>query len=60
MVQWIPSTCKGSEKMSYAMFSNTVKSSLTGIHCVVQACNKSDLDKEVVLQRVSRYERDQL
>ena len=46
--------------MQYAMFSNTVKQSLTGIHCLVQACGKEELDYEVVLQRVSRFERDQL
>lgn len=60
MIQWIPSLSKPQEKMSYAMWSKTVKDALPGIHSVIQACNKEDLDYQKVLEKVSRYEMDQI
>ena len=60
MVQWIPSGADKRSKMSYAMWSNTMKLSLQGIHCTMQAHSQEDLQRDVVLQKVSRYERDQM
>jgi hypothetical protein len=58
LVQWIPSECQPRDKMSYAMWSNNVKTGLNGIQCTIQACSKVDLDHQKVLERVSRFERD--
>ena len=60
MIQWIPSKCKPQEKMAYAMWSKLVKDSLPGIHTVIQACSKEDLEYQNVLEKVSRYENDQI
>jgi hypothetical protein len=46
--------------MTYAMWSNNVKMALQGIHSVIQANSIEDLDREVVLQKVSRFERDEM
>ena len=46
--------------MTYAMWSNNVKMSLQGIHSVIQANSVEDLDKEAVLQKVSKFERDEM
>ena len=56
LVQWIPSRSSPKDKMSYAMFSNIVKQGLSGVHCVIQAGGKHDLDYQEVLERVSRFE----
>jgi hypothetical protein len=58
--QWIPSIANKKDKMTYAMWSNNVKMALQGIHSVIQANSIEDLDKEVVLQKVSRFERDEM
>jgi Cofilin/tropomyosin-type actin-binding protein len=58
LVQWIPSDCGIKQKMVYAMWSNTVKQTLNGIACVVQAGGVSDLDHEEVLEKASKFERD--
>ncbi len=42
------------------MWSNTVKQSLNGIHSVIQACSIEDLDRETVMQKVSKFERDEV
>ena len=60
MIQWIPSNADKRSKMSYAMWSNTLKLSLQGIHCAMQANSQEDLQREAVLQRVARFERDEM
>lgn len=57
LVRWVPSECQPKDKMSYAMWSKKVKESLSGIHCIIQACSKADLEYESVLEGVSRFER---
>ena len=57
-VNWIPGECHRTQKMMYAMFGNVVRSAMTGIHCVVQANSRSDLDWSEVRARVARFELD--
>jgi hypothetical protein len=59
-VNWIPGTCPPKEKMSYAMFVGALTSSLTGIHCKMQANSRADLEWTEVLQRASRFESGQV
>jgi hypothetical protein len=42
------------------MWSNVLKTALVGIHCVIQATQIEDLDEEIVLQKVSKFERDDM
>jgi len=60
LIQWIPSKANLKDKMQYAMWSNNVKTALVGIHCIVQAGTAADLEYESVLERVARFERDEI
>jgi cofilin len=60
LVQWIPSDADKRDKMSYAMTTTKVKASLAGIHTTIQACGIADLDFDTVLQRATRFERDEI
>ena len=58
LIQWIPSKSQAKKKMQYAMWSTTLKQSLQGIHCTLQAGNWDEVDWENVIERVSRFEKD--
>jgi Cofilin/tropomyosin-type actin-binding protein len=60
LCQWIPDDSGVSKKMQYAMWSNTLKQSLNGIACVIQASGIADVDFQEALQRVSKFERDEI
>lgn len=58
MIQWIPETATGKEKITYTMWSKNIKNALNGIHSAIQANGLADLDYETVLERVSQYDAD--
>ena len=60
LLQWIPSRSNIKLKMQYAMWTNVLKTSLTGIHCHIQAGDEADIDYEAVLEKVARFERDEM
>lgn len=60
LVQWIPDDSGVSKKMQYAMWSNNLKQSLNGVACVIRATGEADLDYQEVLERASKFERDEL
>jgi len=59
-VQWIPSHSPVREKMQYAMWTTNLKRSLSGIHTHLQAGNVDDLDLQNVMERVTKFEREQV
>lgn len=60
MLQWIPSRANVREKMQYSMWTNVLKQSLGGIHSLIQAGDVDDVAYDNVLERVSRFERDEM
>jgi hypothetical protein len=62
VISFLPLEAKASpkDKMQYAMWTNLVKQKLSGVHAVIPAHSEAELDKESVLERVTRFERDQI
>ena len=60
LIRWIGTKATPQQKMSYAMWTSTVKQALNGIAFTIQACSLADLDFDEVLSRVSRFERDEV
>jgi hypothetical protein len=58
MIQWIPETATGKEKITYTMWSKNIKNALNGIHSCIQANGLADLDYETILERVSQFDGD--
>ncbi len=58
MIQWIPGTSTGKEKMTDTMWSKNIRNALNGIHSCVQANSVADLEFETVLERVSQFDGD--
>lgn len=58
MMQWIPGKSNPKSKMQYSMWSNTLKQALNGVQAWIQANGVEDVDYQVVLERVARFDRD--
>ncbi len=58
MIQWIPETATGKEKITYTMWSKNIKNALNGVHSAIQANSVADLDYETILERVSQFDGD--
>jgi hypothetical protein len=56
LIQWIPSKAPAKHKMQYAMWTNTIKQSLSGIQFHIQGGSKEEISFDEVLQRVSKFE----
>eukprot|EP01119_Soliformovum_irregulare_P003534 TRINITY_DN1417_c1_g1_i1.p1 TRINITY_DN1417_c1_g1~~TRINITY_DN1417_c1_g1_i1.p1 ORF type:complete len:135 (-),score=37.52 TRINITY_DN1417_c1_g1_i1:14-418(-) len=54
LVRWAPERAKVQDKMQYSMWSKTLKGALSGIGAVIQACDVSDVDREIVLEKITR------
>jgi len=53
-VVWAPDSAKIKAKMLYASSKDAVRKKLVGIGCEVQATDLSEIDKQVVLERVQK------
>ena len=60
LLAWIPTESNPRDKMQYAMCTRVLKRSCPGIHCTVPAEDEADIDHQNVLERVSRFERDEI
>ncbi len=56
MIQWIPETATGKEKITFTIWSKNIKNDLNGIHSAIQANSVADLDFDTVLERVSQFD----
>jgi hypothetical protein len=60
LIRWVPTTAKPKEKMEYATWSSVLKNALSGIQCTIQATEVDEIDYQVVLERVAKFERDEI
>lgn len=54
LIRWAPEDASVQDRMQYSMWSKTLKGSLSGIACTIQACDVGDLDHAVVLEKITR------
>ena len=60
LINWVPADASRVGKMQAALWMNNIKQALDGIQCIVQAGDVSECDYEAVLDRASRFEREEI